>query len=148
MKSSNMTFIAAALVVAALVACGEKKQAERKIAPPVTPVADTTVSAPVGTIVEPQKPGVVVSPEGEFTVQVSSWRTLRKAEKEAQRFRQHGYDAYVQRAYVADREEIWYRVRTGRYASAAAAAGVAGELRALLESGYWIDRVRQDASDY
>lgn len=146
MKSSYLLVIVAALSLGGFVHCGKQQEAEQKTAPPTANVADTIAAIPVDTTLEEIKPQVVSSADGKYTVQVSSWRTMRKAEKEAQRFREQGYDAYVQQAFLPDRQETWYRVRIGRYASADAAAQVAGEIRALLESGYWIDRVRQHAS--
>ena len=129
-------------------ACAKKQEQEaQKTAPPVATIPDTLVSAPVDTmqlIEENIKPEVVSSPDGKYTVQVSSWQTRQKAEKVAQRFRDKGYEAYVQSAYLTDRKETWYRVRVGRYATNTDAAHVASEIRDLLESGYWIDRVQRE----
>jgi cell division protein FtsN len=131
----------------AAVACEKKQQPEQKTAPPTALIPDTLAFMPPDTMtMEPIKPEVVSSPDGKYTVQVSSWQTRRKAEKEAERFRAEGYDAYVQAAYLEDRRETWYRVRIGRYASSEDAAQVAGEIRNLLESGFWIDRIRPGAN--
>lgn len=145
MKSPGVVF--SVLLLAGFTACSKKREAEQKIIPPIATVADTIAAVPVDTTLQEAEPQVVASAEGEYTVQVSSWRTSRKAEKEAQRFRQHGYAAYVQQAYLPTRQETWHRVRVGRYGSAAAAAQVASDLRSLLESGFWIDRFRPDAGN-
>lgn len=148
-KSSSRTVIVVLFVLLGLVACSKKQQVEQKTAPPMAAIeADTLESMPPDTMaMEPIKPEVVSSADGKYTVQVSSWQTRRKAEREAERFRAEGYDAYVQSAYLEDRKETWYRVRIGRYASSEDAAQMAGEIRNLLESGYWIDRIRQGTND-
>jgi cell division protein FtsN len=134
-----------------IMACGKKQQPEaQKTAPPVATIPDTLVSEPVDTpppAAEDIKPEVISSPDGKYTVQVSSWQTRQKADRVAQSFRDKGYDAYVQSAYLSDRKETWYRVRIGRYASSDDATRVAAEIRDLLESGYWIDRVRQGSTN-
>ena len=136
------------LSVFVIMACSKKQEQEaQKTAPPVATIPDTLISAPVDTIPlleEEVKPEVVSSPDGKYTVQVSSWQTRQKADRIAQRFRDKGYDAYVQSAYLTDRKETWYRVRVGRYATNTDAAQAANEIRDLLESGYWIDRVKRD----
>lgn len=150
MSCRRYFFMMSAICISALVfiACAKKQEpAAQKTAPPVATIPDTLVSAPVDTmplLEEEVKPQVVSSPDGKYTVQVSSWQTRQKAEKVAQRFRDKGYDAYVQSAYLTDRKETWYRVRVGRYATNTDAAQVANEIRDLLESGYWIDRVKRE----
>jgi len=143
-------FLMSAFCLLALVimACGKKQEPEaQKTAAPVATIPDTLISAPVDTmplLAEEVKPEVVSSADGKYTVQVSFWQTRQKAERVAQRFRDKGYDAYVQSVYLTDRKETWYRVRVGRYATNTDAAQVASEIRDLLESGYWIDRVQRE----
>ncbi len=134
-------------------ACGsnEKKAPETK-APAAEAAAEPettlTATAAVDTLVrqEPavqRTPAVVEVAEGNFTVQVSSWRTRRKAESQMRLWRQKGYDAYVQRA-VLENGETWYRVRIGSFATLQEARQFAAPLAELLESGYWVDRLRRE----
>lgn len=142
--------ILGSLLMVAMVACEKKQQEQQKTVPPVATIPDTLVSVPMDTtpnVVEDIKPEVVSSPDGKYTVQVSSWQTRQKAERIAQQFRTKGYDAYVQSAYLSDRKETWYRVRVGRYATSNDAAQVATAIRDLLESGYWIDRIPQGSAN-
>ncbi|MDZ7359212.1 MAG: SPOR domain-containing protein [candidate division KSB1 bacterium] len=88
-------------------------------------------------------PQVVMDTEGRYTVQVSSWRTQRRAERDAQRFSEKGFNAYVQSAYIPSLGGTWYRVRVGAYATKAEAREMAARLTELLESGYWVDRYRK-----
>jgi cell division protein FtsN len=130
-----------------LMSCGKKEQnAQETLLPTVTAI-DTLPAVPLDTattIEQEIKPQIVSSPEGEYTVQVSSWQTKQKAEKEAQRFRAEGYEAYVQTAFLEDRRQTWYRVRIGRFERSEDAALMVNQIRDLLQSGYWIDRVKDN----
>jgi cell division protein FtsN len=89
-------------------------------------------------------PQVVSVADGKYTVQVSSWRTRRKAEEDAQRYVAQGFEAYVQDAYIPEKDGTWYRVRVGRFATQFDAEQMAAQLAGLLESGFWVDRVRPE----
>lgn len=80
---------------------------------------------------------------GNFTVQVSSWRTMSRAKQIASDLKSRGYDAYVQKAYIVEKDEIWYRVRIGTFQSYRAAKEVADEL-ALITGDAWVDNMRED----
>lgn len=83
-------------------------------------------------------PSVVVDENGNFTIQISSWRSNTKAEHEAERFRNAGYAAYVQRAYLPSQGGVWYRVRVGQFSVKTEAEHQARDLEVQLEAGYWI----------
>lgn len=89
-------------------------------------------------------PAVVQTPQGDYTVQVSSWRYRANAEKDLQRFEANGIEGYIQKANVPSKGGTWYRVRVGRGLSRDQAKRLATDLAQLLESGFWIDRLRQD----
>ena len=86
---------------------------------------------------------VVLDENGVFTVQISSWRSNVKAEHEAERFRNAGYAAFVQRAYVPSQGGVWYRVRVGQFTNRAEAERQARDLEVQLEAGYWITRKQE-----
>jgi cell division protein FtsN len=88
-------------------------------------------------------PQVVVETDGKYTVQVSSWRTRRRAEQDAERFSEKGFNAYVQSADIPELGGTWYRVRVGSYATQGEAREMAEQLAGLLESGFWLDRYRK-----
>ncbi|MCX7797332.1 MAG: SPOR domain-containing protein [Melioribacter sp.] len=50
-----------------------------------------------------------------YNVQVSSWRNKIKAEQEAKRLKNAGYDAFVLIANLPEKGGIWYRVRIGSF---------------------------------
>jgi septal ring-binding cell division protein DamX/nucleoid DNA-binding protein len=101
----------------------------------------TPTPTPAPTTSQAQtRPTLPPSGTGDFTVQISSWITRGKAEEEALRFSNAGYDAFVEEASVFG--EKWYRVRVGRYATRADAQTVAQQLQGMLEDGIWVDRIR------
>jgi cell division septation protein DedD len=121
-----------------------RKQADEPVAVSPPP-ADTTFNAPVieqPPDLPPQeqpKPQVVVE-DGQYTVQVSAWRTRRRAEEDAERYTAKGFNAYVQQAEIPSKDGTWYRVRVGRYATQQDAEQMASQLAGLLEAGFWVDR--------
>ncbi|MGA9115430.1 MAG: SPOR domain-containing protein [Bacteroidota bacterium] len=79
-------------------------------------------------------PGSTVG--GRFTVQVSSWTTAAKANREVARLAAAGLDAYVTEGLVLGR--TWHRVRIGRYATEQEASRAASLLLELLENGAFV----------
>lgn len=143
----GMKVIAAAAVIIALVAAGfwwlqqqrEEDQAARS--------ALLVREQPVEILPEPQefqpaqtetKLPVVAAEDGSFTVQISSWRSSTKAEREAERFQSAGYASFVQRVYLPEQGGVWYRVRVGQFRAREEAERLAAELVIQLDSGYWI----------
>jgi len=139
-------------------ACGKKEEPQKTPEPAFDLTVTSGDSASDSTTISPSwrdssafvppvespRPAPVRTAEGNYTVQVSSWRTRAKAEREALRFREEGYDAYVQARDLPHKGGIWYRVRVGRFGTRIEAEQVANDLLNLLESGYWVDRVRRD----
>lgn len=52
-----------------------------------------------------------------YNVQVSSWQNPIKAENEAKRLIQAGYDAFIVKAYLPSKGGTWHRVRIGGFNS-------------------------------
>jgi cell division protein FtsN len=103
------------------------------------PATDTMLEVP-----PPQPSPRVVIENGQYTVQVSSWRTRRRADLDAERFAAKGFNAYVQQADIPSMGGTWYRVRVGSYATLAEAKQMAAQLIGLLEFGFWLDRYQKD----
>ena len=53
--------------------------------------------------------------ENRFTIQVGSKKELEDAKTFAAKLIDAGYDAYIQKAYFRDTDEVWFRVRVGSY---------------------------------
>lgn len=63
-----------------------------------------------------------------FVLQIASYRERRLADKEAQRWRDAGYQAKVRRADLGPEKGIWYRVHLGDYSSVEEATSAAKKL--------------------
>jgi cell division protein FtsN len=101
--------------------------------------ADTAAPPPTPTPV-PVKPERPVA-TGDFTVQVSSWRSRGKADEELVRLSNAQLDAFIEEGFVEG--ERWFRVRVGRYQSQAEAEEAAARLGQILENGAWVTKVSQ-----
>jgi cell division protein FtsN len=135
--------------VAALLGWLVLTKKQEKVETPATlpPIVQDTLATPQElpeqeTPAQPP-PQVVVDADGKYTVQVSSWRTRGRAERDAQRFNAQGFNSYVQSADIPSLGGTWYRVRVGSYATRNDAREMAERLAELLESGYWVDRYRR-----
>ncbi len=108
------------------------------------------VSEPVPAVSEPAltperrvrpAPSASLPPSGtgEFTVQVSSWASKGKAEKEVGRLSNSGFSAFVEDGVVGG--ETWHRVRVGRYATQKEAQEAVAKLQPVTETDLWVTRV-------
>jgi len=73
--------------------------------------------APKSTAAKPAKKKspryIIPYDKSRYTIQVVSKKNLKDAEKTAVNLIESGYDAYIQKAYFRDTEEVWFRVRVG-----------------------------------
>lgn len=96
-----------------------------------------TASPSTGTVAASTK---LSEMKGEYTVQVSAWRTLETAQEMVTRLAGAGYPAYVEeRSY---KDGPWYTVRIGRYPSRKEAQMAVENFAEELKARYWIDRAR------
>jgi len=77
-----------------------------------------------------------------FTIQVASKKNLNDAEKIAANLIDSGYDAYIQKAYFRDTDEVWFRVRVGSYDNRDTALAVGKVIADAMTMEVWIDFVR------
>ena len=77
-----------------------------------------------------------------FTIQVASKKNLNDAEKIAANLIESGYDAYIQKAYFRDTDEVWFRVRVGSYDNRDTALAVGKVIADAMTTEVWIDFVR------
>ncbi|MCH7938283.1 MAG: SPOR domain-containing protein [Candidatus Marinimicrobia bacterium] len=80
---------------------------------------------------------------GHYTVQVSSWKTAKQAQYIRQSLVNQGYDAYIQRVWLENRQEVWWRVRVGDFKSIQAAKKMRDELLPI-HTATWVDNVRKE----
>jgi cell division protein FtsN len=115
------------------VAPGKGTEAEAQ-PPATTPRKKST------TTVAPATPAATApSGSGRYTVQVSSWKSMAKATREARELSSAGFDAYVTDAVVNG--ESWHRVRVGRFGTTREAKDVIVKMQATGVDGVWVTTV-------
>lgn len=83
------------------------------------------------------------SDDGLYTIQIEAWRSREKAEAQAERWRERGYDrAYVIEYGDEDSGDIWYRVRLGRFDTKEMAANFKAMLVTDYDKDSWISELR------
>jgi hypothetical protein len=88
---------------------------------------------------EQEKTQYTFSNDGNFSVQVGSWRALETAELQAAMWRQRGFgNAYVVRFGEDELGDVWFRVRLGRMPSRDDAELLQAELLSEFNAPSWI----------
>ncbi len=80
---------------------------------------------------------------GHFTIQISSWKTAKQAQRVKRDVEAMGYDVYIQRVWLKDVEQVWWRVRLGDFTDVAEARRVRETLVERF-ADVWVDNVRKD----
>ncbi len=124
--------------------CGGKdEEPVAEVEQPVSQPAEQPARQPVQQPAASEEPTVVreaaESPHGFYTIQLSSWRTQSKADREARRYQEMGLEAYVQRADLIGKG-TWFRVRVGRYPALTDAQEA---VRSLVDvEASWVDNFK------
>ena len=125
---------------------------------PMVPSPEPPSPAPAPPVKEKPKPVKKKSPkpppapkadqlasvEGRFTIQIYSESTLKEAEGKMGELRKMGFDAYIQKAYFKETDEVWFRVRVGSYDSRPTALAVAKNISESRGTSTWVDYVRYE----
>ncbi|MEE9465848.1 MAG: SPOR domain-containing protein [Candidatus Neomarinimicrobiota bacterium] len=121
-------------------------QPERTIqrTPPPATTQPAPKPTPRRTRTAPKRKVAKDAVPGHYTIQVSSWKTAKQAQSIRQSLVTEGYDAYIQRVWLEDRQEVWWRVRVGDFESLQAAKNMRDALRPTY-SAAWVDNVRQES---
>ena len=77
-----------------------------------------------------------------YTIQVASKKNLKDAEITAANLIESGYDAYIQKAYFRDTDEVWFRIRVGSYDNRETALAVGKVIASAMITDVWVDFVR------
>ena len=117
---------------------------KRTVAPP--PKVKSTPVKAVTRAKSPMKKYRSDVIEGHFTVQVSSWKTAKQAQKVLRQVAETGYDAYIQRVWLEDRNEVWWRVRVGDFTAVEDARALQKKIN-VIYPGAWVDNVRKEDID-
>jgi cell division protein FtsN len=87
---------------------------------------------------------VIPYDKSRYTIQVVYKKNLKDAEKTAVNLIESGYDAYIQKAYFRDTDEVWFRVRVGSYDNRETALAVGKVIASAMATDIWVDFVRFD----
>ena len=104
--------------------------------------------APKSTAAKPAKKKspryIIPFDKSRYTIQVVSKKNLKDAERTAANLIESGYDAYIQKAYFRDTDEVWFRVRVGSYDNRETALAVGKVIASAMTTDIWVDFVRFD----
>ena len=84
-----------------------------------------------------------ISNKKRYTIQITSKRILKDAQKFTSTMIDKGYDAYIQKSII-DNNDIWYRVRIGSFDSYNLASIAAKEISNTLKMPTWVDYIRKE----
>ena len=77
----------------------------------------------------------------EYAIQISSWPSLEESRKYQLELIDEGFDAYTQRFYYKEKDEVWYRVRVGNFRSKSKALIVKKQIESITGITTWLDNV-------
>jgi len=116
--------------------------AEKKETTSTPPPVKTQTTAAKPPVKKKSSRYVIPFDKSRFTIQVTSKKNLNDAEKIAANLIESGYDAYIQKAYFRDTDEVWFRVRVGSYDNRDTALAVGKVIADAMTTEVWIDFVR------
>ena len=76
-----------------------------------------------------------------FTIQLFSESSLIKSKQRLDELIRLGFDAYIQKAYFQDKDELWYRVRLGNFTNKNDALDMKKQIELLTGINVWLDNV-------
>ena len=109
---------------------------------PTSPPAKLLSTATKPPVKKKSSRYIIPFDKSRFTIQVASKKNLNDAEKIAANLIESGYDAYIQKAYFRDTDEVWFRVRVGSYDNRDTALAVGKVISDVITTEVWIDFVR------
>ena len=74
-----------------------------------------------------------------YTIQVAAWPSLEHARLDQLKLIEEGMDAYIQRHYRNEDDQVWYRVRIGNFKSKENASIVQKQLESITHAETWLD---------
>lgn len=156
-----LTFLGASILAATLFAgCGpseeelrqqelERQQAERDSLEQVYEaqmqqmVQDSIAQAEQARNAEEERQSqIVFSNDGDYAVQVQSWRSEEKANQELSMWKERGFEnAFVVQFGSEETGDVWYRVRIGRVENREMAESLQDNLSNEYDTQSWISRL-------
>ena len=74
-----------------------------------------------------------------YTIQVAAWPSLEHARLDQLKLIEEGMDAYIQRHYRNEDDQVWYRVRIGNFKSKENASIVQKQIESITHAETWLD---------
>ena len=74
-----------------------------------------------------------------YTIQVAAWPSLEHARLDQLKLIEEGMDAYLQRHYRNEDDQVWYRVRIGNFKSKENASIVQKQIESITHGTTWLD---------
>ena len=74
-----------------------------------------------------------------YTIQVAAWPSLEQARVNQVRLIEEGIDAYIQRNYRKEKDEVWYRVRIGNFSDKIKAQKMQEKIESITGVESWLD---------
>ena len=74
-----------------------------------------------------------------YTIQVAAWPSLEHARLDQLKLIEEGMDAYIQRHYRNEDDQVWYRVRIGNFKSKEKASIVQKQIESITHAETWLD---------
>ena len=117
--------------------------------PPPAPIKKAPPKKPAPKRVRkpaPPPPGSSIpADKSHFTIQVAAKKLRSNADDIASRFLNEGLDVYVQKAYIKETDEVWYRIRLGKFDNLEQAHEAAKQFADKYNMTTWVDYVRLDS---
>ena len=76
-----------------------------------------------------------------YTIQVAAWPSLETARLDQLKLIEEGMDAYIQRHYVNEDDQVWYRVRIGNFKTKESASIVQKQIESITHAKTWLDEL-------
>ncbi|MDZ7716235.1 MAG: SPOR domain-containing protein [Balneolaceae bacterium] len=95
-----------------------------------------------------QRTQIEFDENGSFTVQTEAWRSEVKAKRQAEKWRERGYEqAYVVKYGNEETGDIWFRVRLGKFATKAMAEKFQTVLSEDYNANSWISLTKEETME-
>ena len=74
-----------------------------------------------------------------YTIQAAAWPSLGQARIDQLKLIEEGVDAYIQRNYRKEKDEVWYRVRIGNFSDKIKAQKMQQQIESITGVESWLD---------
>ena len=79
-----------------------------------------------------------------YTIQVAAWPSLEQARIDQLKLIEEGVDAYIQRNYRKEKDEVWYRVRIGNFSNKIKAQEMQEQIESITGEKSWLDVIQME----